>query len=73
MQAETITVPVKEWRELRRAFLMLRGLFDTSKVYAERLSPSDMNHQEILVNSLVLGQIRAQKCFDAAKKLEKST
>ncbi len=70
MQAYTVAVPVKELRELRRAFLMLRGLFDTSKVYAERLSPSDMNHQEVLVNNLVLGQIKAQKFFDSTKRLE---
>lgn len=72
MQAYTVAVPVKELRELRRAFLMLRGLFDTSRVYAERLSPSDMNHQEILLNNLVLGQIKAQHYFDRAKKIEKN-
>lgn len=73
MQVYTVAVPVNELRELRKAFLMLRGLFDTSKVYADRLSPNDMSHQEVLVNSLVLGQIRAQKYFDAVKKLEKLT
>lgn len=51
---------------------MLRGLFDTSKEYAERLSPCDSQQNEILINNLTLGQIKAQAFFSKAKELEKN-
>jgi hypothetical protein len=72
MHEATITMPVKELRELRKAFLMLRGLFDTSLEYAERLSPGDMAHRVMLTNNLAHGQRKAQEFFGKAKELEKS-
>lgn len=68
---QTTTISAKELREIKRAFFMLRGLFDTSKEYAERLPPCDSQQTEVLINNLTLGQIKAQQFFTKAKELEK--
>lgn len=70
MREEKITVTTKEIQELRKGFLMLKGLFETSEVYANRLTPTDMSNQPILVNNLVVGQTKAHKLFEKAKMLE---
>ncbi len=70
VQEETITISVKEFKELRKGFLMLRGLFDTSIEYADRITPTDMSHQRILSNNLIQGQTKSQLYFEKAKKLE---
>jgi hypothetical protein len=66
----TVVVPAKELKEMRKAFLVLRGLFDTSVEYAGRLSHTDMAHHVILLNNLKQGQKKAQDYFDKAKNLE---
>ncbi len=69
MSAPTVTIATKELRDMKKAFFMLRGLFDSSKEYAERLASDDTN-QKVLVNNLVLGQLKAQEFFAKAKELE---
>ncbi|MGE0917744.1 hypothetical protein [Trichlorobacter lovleyi] len=71
MDTQMTTIAAKELRDMKRAFLMLRGLFDTSKEYAERLPPCDSQQAEVLINNLTLGQIKAQEFFSRAKELEK--
>lgn len=70
MEETTVAVPAKELKDMRKAFLVLRGLFDTSAEYAGRLSPTDMTHHVILLNNLKQGQRKAQDFFDKAKNLE---
>jgi len=70
MREEKITVTTKEIQELRKGFLMLKGLFETSVVYANRLTPNDMSNQLVLANNLVVGQTKAHKLFEKAKMLE---
>ena len=70
VQETTVTVPEKELRELRKSLFVLKGLFDASFEYAERLSPTDMTHHGFLLKSLEQGQVKAQKTFDKAKQLE---
>ena len=65
-----MAVTVNEIQELRKGFLMLRGLFETSGVYAKRLIPGDMSNQYILNNNLELGRTKAQQLFEKAKLLE---
>jgi hypothetical protein len=72
VQEETIAVPVKELKELRKAFFMLKGLFDTSIEYAERITPADeqASNHKVLINNLAIGKNKSQQLFDKAKKLE---
>jgi hypothetical protein len=72
MKVETITVTVKEFQELRRGFLMLKGLFETSGEYLNRLVPrqSEEGLKAVLANNLVVGQTKAHGLFEKAKKLE---
>ena len=72
MKVETITVTVKEFQELRKGFLMLKGLFETSGEYANRFVPStsEAGLKAVLANNLVVGQTKAHGLFEKAKKLE---
>jgi hypothetical protein len=72
MRTETMTVTVKEFRELRKGFLMLKGLFETSGEYANRFAPSqsEAGLKAVLANNLVVGQTKAQGLFEKAKMLE---
>lgn len=69
MSAQTTTIAVKELRDIKKAFFMLKGLFDSSKEYAERCEAMDTN-QKVLINNLVLGQTKAQEFLAKAKALE---
>lgn len=69
MNAQTTTIAAKELRDIKKAFFMLRGLFDASKEYAERIESDDAN-QKVLINNLVMGQMKAQEYFAKAKALE---
>ena len=72
MRTETITVTVKEFQELRKGFLMLKGLFETSGEYANRFVPStsEAGLKAVLANNLVVGQTKAHGLFEKAKMLE---
>ncbi|MHB8123602.1 MAG: hypothetical protein ACYDG4_15805 [Desulfuromonadaceae bacterium] len=72
MREKTMTVTVKEMQELRKGFLMLKGLFETSGEYLDRLVPrqSEEGLKAVLANNLVVGQTKAHGLFEKAKKLE---
>ncbi|MDD2273113.1 MAG: hypothetical protein PHP95_16630 [Desulfuromonadaceae bacterium] len=72
MREKTMTVTVKEMQELRKGFLMLKGLFETSGEYLNRLvpKPSEEGLKAVLANNLVVGQTKAHGLFEKAKKLE---